>query len=345
MTEGLKNSCIPQSETRWRVPDWGIIPEVRKLPEWGKRCAETMKCLWDLRWELSVCKDVMVWFTAKETQFDNKYAPVISVLCQKYNIPANHFLSLIERESWFGDQFQMNKEKSATDKTKKRKYKEKFRGSSGFTQLTNPVFEDMKAKTKNTPGGRAQDYISAIEKAIGDPDLLKIIGTGKNEKAFWKVCQLLQSSIHDGKVTDKSLYNKAISGLALLSQYDQKVNMLVSSVFQDSLQSRIKKNIDKPSYNAQCIRILRMSTQLDYAILASMLKAHESESSRKLNPDAVKQHCREVISAMKQDQDAYNSFLWLFQYNGNTKPEAWGIPHQMYYAMAISIREKIRNTH
>jgi hypothetical protein len=110
-------------------------------------------------------------------------------------------------------------------------------------------------------------------------------------------------------VTDKSLYNKAISGLSLLSQHDQKVNMFVSAMFQDSLQSRIKKNIDKPSYNRQCIRILRMSTQLDYAILASMLKAHESESSRKLNLDAVKQHCREIISAIKQDQDAYNSFL------------------------------------
>lgn len=97
--------------------------------------------------------------TLEEKKFLEKYNILIQALSEKYGIPRAQFLSLIERETNFQDDFQSKKK----------------RGSFGFGQLMKVVFEDMKASGKDAPGGRSDRYVPGILQGIQDESFRSII--------------------------------------------------------------------------------------------------------------------------------------------------------------------------
>lgn len=80
--------------------------------------------------------------TPQEQKFLDRYDPLIVELCKQYGLSRTQFLSLVERETNFQDDF--------TGKKKK--------GSFGYGQLMKVVFDDMKVAGKDAPGGRADRY-------------------------------------------------------------------------------------------------------------------------------------------------------------------------------------------
>jgi hypothetical protein len=170
--------------------------------------------------------------TRTEQEFIKKYEMIVQALCETYNIPKNRFFSLISRETDFIDHFQA---------------KRTNRASFGFCQLTKTVFADMKANTKSTPGGRGDQFVPFLNKALNNESVCDVISSGASGVACKEVLDILRDSCSNGKITDKQRYNQAIESLYALARKDQHVNLFVSALFQDFHASNIARSNSEPT--------------------------------------------------------------------------------------------------
>lgn len=166
-----------------------------------------------------------------EKEFMKKYEIIAQTLCATYNIPLNRFLSLIGRETDFIDHFQTKKFN---------------RRSFGFCQLTKAVFDDMKANTKITPGGRGDKFVPFFNKILENKAVCETVSSGVSGKECAKTLDTLREVCVNGKITNKEKYNQAIESLYNLAQKDQHVNLFISTLFQNFHASNIARNNNDP---------------------------------------------------------------------------------------------------
>lgn len=166
----------------------------------------------------------------KEKIFLAEFGPFLEAISATYNLPKNHFLSLIERESSFDPNRDDNPH------------------SFGYTQLTSSPFRDMKyeystqERSKKTgkvekkivgQAGRGYLYSDFFFQAIQDnPDLLnesliEQIPSKEGRELFQKLGDYARSGVEQ---KEKAPYDKAIQDLYRLAHTDHFVNILTGAI-------------------------------------------------------------------------------------------------------------------
>lgn len=306
-------SLIQQCIRRWNINNSDPTfeensQEIQRLlmKNRGGIITQTKSNLWSLK-EQSL--------EQRENQFTQKYWDFISKLCTQFNISQNRFLSLIERESNFVDQ--------SNKKTE----------SMGYTQLTSIVFDDLQ---KDTTGGRANRYLTSFVKILNETNaLLAWIPDGEHKKKMSSMVENMKKSIKGGKIIDTSAYNNAIEQCRKNARSNPYINFMISAVLQDANQGEIQKTNWKNKDT-----LIQMIGKADNAVLLSMVRS----SWINIDDNTFERLKSEIWEQINRDDNVYQSFVSMYRYNGNwSKRPNDTVPHQVYYALSVLIREHMRD--